>query len=82
MGGRLADIVAPSWGLGLDDMRVTRWLKGVGDDVEGGEVIAILETDKAEGELAADASGRIAEIVAGEGDEVVAGDVLARIELA
>lgn len=45
------------------------WLVAVGDEVEQGEVIAELETDKATVELESPASGRLSEIAIKEGTE-------------
>ncbi|MCR9097242.1 MAG: 2-oxo acid dehydrogenase subunit E2 [bacterium] len=45
------------------------WLVAVGDDVEQGEVIAELETDKATVELESPATGRLSEIAIAEGTE-------------
>lgn len=45
------------------------WLVAVGDEVEQGEVIAELETDKATVELESPASGRLSEIAIEEGTE-------------
>ena len=45
------------------------WLVAVGDEVEQGEVIAELETDKATVELESPATGRLSEIAIAEGTE-------------
>lgn len=57
------DILVPGFGHGLTDALVVEWLVAVGDDVERGDVIAVLETDKASVELLAEKTGTIAEIV-------------------
>jgi pyruvate dehydrogenase E2 component (dihydrolipoamide acetyltransferase) len=57
------------------------WLVKAGDEVEAGEVIAELETDKSTLELEAPASGTLAEIVVAAGTEDIApGTLLALIE--
>ena len=53
---------------------------GVGDTVASGDDIVILESMKMEIPIAADADGRIAEVLVNEGDFVNEGDVLARID--
>ena len=53
---------------------------GVGDNVTSGDDIVILESMKMEIPIAADADGRIAEVLVNEGDFVNEGDVLARID--
>ncbi len=57
------------------------WLVAAGDEVEQGEVIAELETDKATVELESPASGRLVEIAVSEGTEgLQAGTLLGTIE--
>jgi pyruvate dehydrogenase E2 component (dihydrolipoamide acetyltransferase) len=57
------------------------WLVKAGDEVEAGEVIAELETDKSTLELEAPATGVLAEIVVAAGTEDIApGTLLALIE--
>jgi len=57
------------------------WLVAAGDEVEQGEVIAELETDKATVELESPASGRLAEIAVSEGTEgLQPGTLLGTIE--
>lgn len=77
---KIVDITVPSWGLEMEEATVKEWLSQVGDNVQAGEPVVVMETDKAEGEVEAEAGGRIVEIVASVGDVVRAGDVLARME--
>lgn len=70
----------PNLGYDMETGRIARWLKQVGDQVERGEPIAEVETDKATVEMEAVASGRLAEIVAEAGSEVVVGEVIAYLE--
>jgi pyruvate/2-oxoglutarate dehydrogenase complex dihydrolipoamide acyltransferase (E2) component len=51
-----------------------------GDPVARGDVIAVIETDKAELDLEALASGVLVEIVHGVGTEVPVGETIAYIE--
>ena len=51
------DILVPEFGHGLTDALVVEWLVSVGDDVERGDVIAVLETDKSSVDLVAEKSG-------------------------
>lgn len=48
----------------------------VGDQVESGQVVIVLESMKMEIPLEAEVAGEVAEINAGEGDFVNEGDVL------
>jgi acetyl-CoA carboxylase biotin carboxyl carrier protein len=52
----------------------------VGDEVEEGDVIAILESMKMEMPVEAEVSGTVAEILCEEGQAVNEGDQLARLE--
>lgn len=70
----------PNLGYDMETGRIARWLKQVGDQIERGEPIAEVETDKATVEMEAVASGRLAEIVAEAGSEVVVGEVIAYLE--
>lgn len=50
-------VIMPKLGMYLEDVRLTAWLKGEGDEVRAGEVLFTLETDKAEADVEAEASG-------------------------
>ena len=52
----------------------------VGDEVEEGDVVAILESMKMEMPVEAEVSGTVAEILCEEGQAVNEGDPLARLE--
>jgi pyruvate dehydrogenase E2 component (dihydrolipoyllysine-residue acetyltransferase) len=62
------------------DGKVTAWQAQEGQPVQRGEVIAIIETDKAELDLEAMVSGVLDEIVHGPGAEVPVGEAIAYIE--
>ena len=63
-------LVAPKPG------RVIRLDRGEGDEVERGDVIAVLEAMKMEHELAAPTAGTLSELRVGEGDQVESGAVI------
>ena len=73
------DIVLPNLGFDSQSGRLIEWSKQVGDKVKKGEVLAIIESDKAEVEFESLAEGTIAELCAAEGDEVPVGSVIARL---
>jgi acetyl-CoA carboxylase biotin carboxyl carrier protein len=52
----------------------------VGDEVEEGDVVAILESMKMEMPVEAEVSGTVAEILCDEGQAVNEGDPLARLD--
>jgi pyruvate dehydrogenase E2 component (dihydrolipoamide acetyltransferase) len=61
------------------DGRITAWQAGEGQRVERGEVIAVIETDKAELDLEAMVSGVLETIVHDVGAEVPVGEPIAYI---
>lgn len=73
-------IKMPNLGAETDEARVSAWLKSAGDAVMEGEVIAEIETDKANVDLEAPANGRILEIVVPAGSDAKVGTVLATFE--
>lgn len=70
----------PNLGYDMEEGKLQRWLKQVGEIVERGEPIAEVETDKTTVEMEAMASGTLAEIVVEEGMTAVVGAVIAVIE--
>ncbi|GIW56899.1 MAG: hypothetical protein KatS3mg082_3303 [Nitrospiraceae bacterium] len=64
----------------MEEGTILRWYKKVGETVERGEVIAEVETDKADMEVEAEASGVIREIRVAEGESAPVGAVLAILE--
>jgi len=63
----------------MEEGTIVRWLKQVGDRVETGEVLAEIETDKADMELEASEAGVVQEIKVNEGDTAPVGAVIAVI---
>jgi len=70
----------PNLGYDMEEGKVVSWLKKIGDDVQRGEAIAEIETDKTTVEMEAMASGKLAEIVVPEGETAAVGAVIARLE--
>src|SRR6201994_2532944 len=56
----------------MTEGKLAKWLKGVGDEVRAGDVIAEIETDKATMEVEAVDEGKLARILIDEGTEGVA----------
>jgi len=73
------EVIMPKMGDGMEGGTVVTWIKSVGDEVEVGDLIAEIETDKATVELKAEDAGVLHEIIAGEGDEVPVGEAIALI---
>lgn len=74
------DVTMPNLGYDMEEGKVQRWLKQVGDIIERGEAIAEIETDKTTVEMEAMASGRLAEIVVAGGNTAAVGAVIAVLE--
>ncbi len=63
----------------MEEGKVLKWLKQVGEQVEIGDIIAEVETDKADMEMEALDEGVLIEILVPEGGMVVVGGVMARL---
>ena len=59
---------------------IVKVLVGVGDAVDAGEALLVLEAMKMENHINAETSGTVAEVRVGEGDTVGTGDVLVVVE--
>lgn len=71
------EITMPKLSDTMEEGTILRWLKRVGDSVAQGEVLAEVETDKADMELEAEQSGTLSEIRIKEGDVATVGTVIA-----
>jgi pyruvate dehydrogenase E1 component beta subunit len=65
-------ILMPALSPTMTEGKLAKWLKGVGDDIRAGDVIAEIETDKATMEVEAVDEGKLARILVTEGTEGVA----------
>ena len=65
-------ILMPALSPTMTEGKLARWLKGVGDEIRAGDVIAEIETDKATMEVEAVDEGKMARILVEEGTEGVA----------
>ncbi len=72
------NVIMPALGMAQETGKVLRWLKADGEAVKQGEPLVEIETDKANVELEAPASGVLAAITAA-GDTVPVGRVIALI---
>jgi len=77
----VTELDMPRLGETMEEGRIVRWLKAVGDSFERGEAILEIETDKTVAEFPALVSGKLIEILRHEGDMVTVGDAIARIEV-
>ena len=73
------DITMPRLSDSMEEGTILKWLVSEGDEVEKGQEIAEIETDKANMMFESDTAGTVIELVAGEGDTLPLGEVIARI---
>ncbi|MFI1018287.1 lipoyl domain-containing protein [Streptomyces sp. NPDC020965] len=71
-----AEMHVPDFGHGLAEALLIEWVAGVGDRVERGDVIAVVETDKASTEIVAERGGRVTAHSAAVGTILTCGEVL------
>ncbi len=74
-------VVMPRLSDTMTEGTVSKWLKHPGDEVKKGEPLVEIETDKANIELEAYASGRLARIILSEGQSAPVGQLIGEIAL-
>lgn len=72
----------PKVGLVMEEVKVVRWLKCVGDNVTAGEPLLEVETEKSVVEIEAAATGRLTQILIQVDQQAAVGDQVAWIESA
>jgi pyruvate dehydrogenase E2 component (dihydrolipoamide acetyltransferase) len=75
----MPEVIMPKMGDAMEAGTLSSWLKHEGDQVEVGDVLAEIETDKATMELEAEDAGVLTRLIAGEGDELAVGEPIAVI---
>jgi 2-oxoglutarate dehydrogenase E2 component (dihydrolipoamide succinyltransferase) len=75
----MPDVTMPQLGETVAEGTVTKWFKSIGDEVEKGEALFEVSTDKVDTEIPAPANGVITAILVPEGDTVDVGTKLAVI---
>jgi hypothetical protein len=75
------DVTMPQLGETVSEGTVINWLADVGAEIEAGDALLEVSTDKVDTELPSPVSGVLTEILASAGDTVVVGSVIARIEI-
>ncbi len=75
----ITKVVMPKLSEAMETGRVIKWLKKEGDRVEGGEIIAEIETDKADIELESFGGGVLRKIVVPAGERAPVGGLIAVI---
>jgi pyruvate dehydrogenase E2 component (dihydrolipoamide acetyltransferase) len=75
----ITKVVMPKLSEAMETGKVIKWLKKEGDKVEGGEIVAEIETDKADIELESFGAGVLRKIVVPAGARVPVGGLIAVI---
>jgi pyruvate dehydrogenase E2 component (dihydrolipoamide acetyltransferase) len=75
----MPEVIMPKMGDAMEAGTLASWLKHEGDQVEVGDALAEIETDKVTMELEAEDAGVLTRLIAGEGDEVPVGKPIAVI---
>lgn len=72
-------ITMPALSSTMKEGRVVTWLKQEGDEIEAGEAIMVVESDKADMDVEAFEDGFLAKILTGEGETAEVGAVVALV---
>jgi pyruvate dehydrogenase E2 component (dihydrolipoamide acetyltransferase) len=72
----ITKVMMPKLSEAMETGKVIKWLKKEGDAIKGGDVIAEIETDKANVEIEAFGSGVLRKILVGEGGQVPVGETI------
>jgi len=75
----MGDFLMPSLGADMDSGRIVEWRVGPGDTVHRGDIVAVVDTDKADIEVEVFEDGVIEALLVEAGREVSVGAPLARI---
>jgi len=78
--GEKVAVYMPKYGMTMESGLLVEWLVQEGDQVQAGDSLAVIETEKVNTELEAPASGTIAEISVEADSEVPVGGIIAYIE--
>ncbi len=77
----MTEVRLPQWGMGMKDGTIVEWIKAIGDRVEEGDVLAVVETEKVETELTSPVTGVLEQIHVHEEETVPVGTLLAVINV-
>jgi pyruvate dehydrogenase E2 component (dihydrolipoamide acetyltransferase) len=76
----MPEVIMPKMGDAMEEGTILQWLVSEGDEVEEGDAIAEIETDKVSMEIEAEDSGTLAQILADADEAVAVGDAIAFIQ--
>src|SRR5574341_436548 len=72
-------VVMPKLSEAMESGKIIKWLKKEGDRVQGGDILAEVETDKADVEMEAFGSGVLRKIIVPAGEKAPVGTLIAVI---
>src|SRR5215471_5698604 len=72
-------VVMPKLSEAMETGKIIKWLKKEGDRIQGGDILAEVETDKADVEMEAFGSGVLRKVLVAAGGEVPVGGLIAII---
>ena len=76
----MPEVIMPKMGDAMEEGTILQWLVSEGDEVEEGDAIAEIETDKVSMEIEAEDSGTLAQILAAADESVAVGGAIAFIQ--
>ena len=76
----MIDVQIPKMGMSTVEVDIVRVLVSAGQQVEPADIVVEIQSEKANFEVEAGATGTISEVLVAEGDEAKVGDVVARIK--
>ncbi len=74
------EVVMPKMGESIQEGKILRWIKKVGDKIQRDETILEISTDKVDSEIPSPIAGVLAKIIVQEQDTVPVGTVIAYVE--
>lgn len=77
----MADLLLPSLGPDMESGTVLEWRVGPGDRVQKGDIVAVVDTEKAALDIESFLTGRVEALLVAPGTKVPVGTALARIKL-
>ncbi len=79
--GTITTFAMPSLGADMTEGRITEWLVQPGDQVERGQIVVVVETDKSDIEVEVFESATVTELLVAEGEVIPVGAPIARFEV-
>jgi pyruvate/2-oxoglutarate dehydrogenase complex dihydrolipoamide acyltransferase (E2) component len=72
----MEEVFIPAVGMAMEEAYIEEWVKQEGESVEAGDVVALIETDKAQLEVSCETSGTVGKHRFAVGDSVPVGETI------